>query len=442
MGGLVVALLCATSLAPGEGTMPFSLFGSLSNGERPQADADPNFPVGARRGPSRPDVGSALCSSRRPVCVHAKEVPLAERTLAELEEAYDRLVLALRLPPPLPDSNPTGPALDLYLSDDARELEVGTESTLFSRDVAPAYCVVGAQALSPSDPVRCVAEASSMRLDAAETPAIRRALSTYMSWIAFGPDHESLEAVAHAQAHPEAALFARERDSFSSAGALLFAHLELAYGSGRSGEGALALFTQSRSDHASDGMEWNNEPDVLDVLRALTGQDETRFADLAIDFAIARLFLGDRADGIHVPGFPWLGESGQVRFDWSVPFSTLPRNLAGARPLEPLGSAYVWLDMRDAPANAPLAASFAFEAPVRFRFSIVAIGERGNELSRFDVPFFPGGSQIERTLRKPVGAVGLVFVAVNLGAVDVDYPFDPDHGPWEPHSYELYLTAL
>jgi hypothetical protein len=266
-------------------------------------------------------------------------------------------------------------------------------------------------------------------------------LSTYLSWVTSGPDELSLAAVERAQAKPQVALPKRDLGPLSDAAALFIAHLELAYGSGRPGEAALALFAQSRNDARAADLDWNNEPDVFDVLRAATLDEPPRFADLAIDFAIARLFLGDRADGLHVPGAPWLGSFGRVAFNWSVSFASLPRNLAAARPLEPMGSSYVWLDATDMPESTELVASFSFEAPVRFRFSVVAIDALGREIKRYDVPFFPNGTQVERSVEKPRGCVGFVFVAMNLGGVHADFPFDPDHEPWEPHGYELYLVA-
>src|SRR5690606_15486183 len=138
------------------------------------------------------------------------------------------VVLGLRLPPPLPDADPTGPGLDLYLTDDLRPLEVGIDATLGARDSAPAYCVVGSTQRSAADPVRCLVEASLARIDAAETPALRRAFATYVSWLLDGPDARSLGAVDRAQANPQLALLTRDRDALSDAGALFFAHVELA----------------------------------------------------------------------------------------------------------------------------------------------------------------------------------------------------------------------
>ena len=47
-----------------------------------------------------------------------------------------------------------------------------------------------------------------------------------------------------------------------------------------------------------------------------------------VDFAVARAFVGARDDGQHLPGLSWSSGFGRVRFDWVVPFSSLPRRVA------------------------------------------------------------------------------------------------------------------
>lgn len=439
---LAGVLLSGSTPSSGTDDPPLLLFRTFSPERAEHVEPDPAFPRGARVFARRPTATATSCSPSRPVCVHGEDPALGASALSALEDAFDRIVLVLGAPAPLPDQGGPTPALDLYLQRGGEALLVHAEPPLGRQDSSAAFCVAEPTGFDPSTAARCVAEAVALRLDAAETPALRRGLSTYLSWLSVGPDERSLAAVERAQAKPQVSLSRRDLSPLADASALFFAHLELAHGSGRPAEAALALFTQSRSDARSSGLDWENEPDLFDVLRAATEDDAARFADLAIDFAISRLFLGDRADGQHVPGAPWLGTFGRVGFDWSVSFASLPRNLAAARPLEPMGSAYVWLDARDMPESAELVATFSFEAPVRFRFSVVAIDAQGRELERFDVPFFSKGTQVERTVMKPRGCAGFVFVVMNLGGVHADFPFDPDHEPWEPHGYELYLAAL
>jgi hypothetical protein len=437
-----LGLLCGPATAPAADPPPFLTLGGFDPRSELPAELDPAFPTGARLGPARPTAALRACSRVRPVCVHSQTGSRPWAALADLEQAYDTTVLGLRAPPPLPDSGGGSPDLDLYLVADASRLAVAADLGTGRGDARGAYCIANARDFDVGTALRCVVEASSFRLDAAETPALRRGLSSYLAWLALGPDEQSLAAVDVAQSQPERAPLTRDINPRSEAAALFFAHVEEAYGSGRPAQAALSLFAQSRRDDASTGLFWNNEPDLLDVLRYAANDDPGRFADLAIDFAIARLFLGDRDDGSHYPGAAWLGTFGRVRFDWTIEWSSLPRNLASPRALEPLGSSYVWLDTRSVPKDAQLGASFSWEAPVRFRFSIVAIDAQGRELQRFDVPFFSSGTRVERTVRVPPAAAGLAFVSMNLGGVSSDFPFDPDHEPWEPHAFELYLARL
>lgn len=437
-----LGLAFGSAAAPAPSPGPFLTLGGFDPNSRALGELDPSFPTGARLGPPRPELGARACSRTRPVCAQGASESVRWAAVEELVLAYDALVLALGVPAPLPDAGGGSPALDLYLVGGWAPLEVSAELAPGRGDARAAYCIVGEQAFDSVAAHACVARGAAHGLDAAETPAVGRALATHLTWLALGPDTDSIEAVDTAQSNTHLAPLTRDATELSSAGALFLAHVEAAYGSGRPGEAALSLYAQSRADDASTGLRWNNEPDLLDVLRHATGNEPSRFADLALDFAIARAFLGDRSDGLHHPDAAWLGTFGRVRFDWNVSFSSLPRNLAALRPLEPLGSAYVWLDLAAAPPDTELGTSFSWEAPVRFRFSIVAVDAAGRELQRFDVPFFSSGTQVERTVRVPPGAAGLVFVALNLGGVSADYPFDPDHEPWEPHGFELYVARL
>lgn len=442
---ILLALWVRPNGAPASAPAGFLTLGANQPDPSAPLELDPAFPTGARVGPERPAAGVVVCSRLRPVCVQRERGPRPWAELAAFEAAYDTVTLGLRAPPPLPDAGGGTPGLDLYLGSYANldsPLVVAADLGVGRGDARAAYCIADERRFNPQVAFACVAEALSFGLDAAETPALRRGLSTHLSWLSHGPDPASLGAVELAQARPERALLRREVAPDSGAAALFLAHVESAYGSGRPGEAALSLFAQSRRDEASLGFFWNNEPDQLDVLRYSVGNDPSRFADVGIDFAIGRLFLGDRADGAHHPDAGWLGAFGRVRFDWNIAWDSLPRNLGSSRPLEPFGSSYVWLDSRGAPEDAELGVSLSWEVPARFRFSIVAIDPEGRELQRFDVPYFSSGTQVERTVRVPGSAVGLVLVAINLGGTGPDYPFDPDHEPWEPHGFEAYLARL
>lgn len=444
---LAWALALTASLpfvASGAPRQPQSLLLGNFDSEFEPALVDPAFPTGARRfDDPRPDAAVRECSPRRPVCAHASSMEaLPKSAVSELEQAYELVVLGLGAPSPMPDADGGSPALDVYLVEDVATVRVHPDPSLGRSDRAPGFCVAPAPGFDLHGAVRCVAGAALLSLDAAETPAIRAGIAAHLGSLASGPGSSALQAIDDAQSKPNDTLFPRDARKDSDAGALFWEYLEQTYGSGRFGELSLAVLSQSRRDEASSGPRWNNEPDVFDVLRNALDNDSSRFADLVIDFAIARAFLGDRSDGTHVPGDAFLGTFGRVHFDWVIDSSSLPRNVASPAPLEPMGSSYVWLDTRALQAHSEIAASFAWEAPVRFRFAIVAIDGQGRELQRFDVPYFERGTEMDRTVLVPKDSAGLLFVSTNLGGVHVDYPFDPDHEPWERHSYQLYVAKL
>jgi len=88
---------------------------------------------------------------------------------------------------------------------------------------------------------------------------------------------------------------------------------------------------------------------------------------LGLAGTIARAFVGTRSDAMHLTGTERFGDFGRVRFEWSIPFTSLPRRLAPTRPIDPTGATYVWIDLRSAPAGARLAFRMEWEAPVLFR---------------------------------------------------------------------------
>jgi hypothetical protein len=110
-------------------------------------------------------------------------------------------------------------------------------------------------------------------------------------------------------------------------------------------------------------------------------------------------------------------------------------------PLSPYGISYVWLDLDSVALGTELSFRIEWEAPVAFQWTVVGLDHEGRQVNRWDLPYLENGTRIERTLMNFENAAALLFVGVNLGAVDVAHPFDPDQQPWEPHAYTLYLTT-
>jgi hypothetical protein len=413
---------------------------------RPAAPVDPSLPQGrdmARAVPRPPPDPTPGCSFRRPVCVHrGAEVSgaAALEWLEALEVAYERVVLGLGAPAPLPDfAHGLGPELDLYLEASTAPLRTESDVGLaVTRDSGSAYCVVGVNEV-PVDRTAtlCLGEAIAHRLDTAEPTAAHRALAEHL-WLATGrPTSADVAVVDHAQAYPDRALL--ERDGPSGPLLLLFEHLDRR-GGVPTGI-ALAMVALAAGPPTHPSMRYHNEPDLLDVWRASHGPRASDIGRAALGFAIARAFTGTRSTGEHLPSLDFTGDAGRVRFDWSVPLSSLPRHLA-TTPVGPLGATYLWLAI-DAPTDGvTLALQVEWEGPVSFAWSLVTVDGSGRLLGRFDVPYRERARHAERTLADLSGARGVLVVGTQLGDIAVAYPYDPDFSPHERHAASVHLARL
>jgi hypothetical protein len=419
--------------------------------QRALVELDPWLPTGSELAAriERPRGAVRGCSFRAPVCVHrgpGVSDPSARAALAALEAAYARVVHALALPAPLPDRDGGGPELDLYLrGGPGASLEVEHAAIATTRfDQAPAFCVMSDDepALFARDATLCLGEAIAFRLDASATPHVRRAYATHLWWITGQPTSLDAQAVDDLQANPQLAVVARERTAYTEGAALLFEHLDSSRGSAHAGVLATALIAASTEKTAPGLWSWDNEPDVMDVLRHTAGGDPRSIADLIADFAVGRAFVGDRDDGGRIVQLQWLADLARVRFDWVLPFSSLPRRVAPLFALEPTGSLYLWLELDRVEAGSNLGFRAEWEPPVAFRWTLVRVGSDGRELGRVHPAFQERATSVEQTLVNLEGAAGILVVGTNLGGVDLKHPFDPDVAPYEPHACTVTLSRI
>jgi hypothetical protein len=370
--------------------------------------------------------------------------------LDALELAFTRVVSALELPAPLADEGRGGSnALDLYLVPSDRttpgydRVHVYADMPRFGGfDRASGFCTAMADApeLVERAATLCVGEASALALDPGETPDVRRAYATELWWIVGAPTSFDFEALERVQHRPQEAIATRELASTSEGHALFLDYLEAKLGAGGPGEFATALFAASAQTTPADSPVWHNEPDWFDVLRHTLAPGEATMADLFGDFAVTRVFLGAREDGRHLPSLAWAGSFGTPRFDWTMPFSTLPRRVK-LTPIEPTGAAFVWLDLTGAPSGFTLGFRAEWEPPGEFQWELVEISASG-ELSRLRVPFQERGTLAEARLVNVHDARAILVAGTQLERVDVDHPFDPDVAPFEPHGASVYLVEL
>jgi hypothetical protein len=392
----------------------------------------------------------AACSRSYPVCVHRAQGVEAQTALAvlqALEKAYERLVLAMGLPAFLPDFGRGGTdGLDAYVRAGSElELTVGYDwPELDYADRAAAFCVLQVPTGAGLDRVatHCVGEAIALRLDASESPGTRSGFATQL-WLASGRiDGADLAAIDDLQSNPQLGIASPELGASAEGMGLFLEFLDATLS--RSGAGVLssALLALSSGKTAPQALLWDNEPDIFDVLRDSLPGGPRQMAQLMADFAVTRGFLGDRDDGAHLPSLSHAGAFGRVRFDWVMDFSSLPRRVASARPLQPSGSMYVWLNLKDVPADATLAVQAEWEPPAAFGWVLVKVDEKGRELSRVHLPFRQRDTRVEQTLVGLDQAAAVIVAGINLGGIDPSHPFDPDVTPFEPHSCTVYLARI
>jgi hypothetical protein len=387
---------------------------------------------------------SAFCSPKRPVCAQGSDGAAALRALAALEDAYEKLVFGLGLPPPRADEGRGGTdALDAYVTAPGTPFAADSDAPahgLFSSTSAFCRLPLDEPPLLLRSAVLCVGEAIAVGLDASEAPFTRRAFATSLWWLVGTPTVLDLEAIDAVQRTPELAIGAGDVDTRSEGAALFFSYLEQALGAGEPGELSASLLSAAASPYPR-GPSYDNEPDTFDVLRH-TVDGRFAFARLMSDFAVSRAFLGDREDGQHLPLLAWAGSFGRARFDWVIPFSSLPRRVSIHPAIDSTGSVLVWLDLDKVPERAALGFQAEWEAPVSFHWQLVRVGEHGEELGRIPVVFEDRSTLVEATVGHLAGTRAVLAVGTNLETVALDHPFDPDVRPFEPHGLTVYFAAL
>jgi len=429
------------------------LFGGPVKRLKAKLALDPRLPTGTELPVTlpRPAVLASLCSFARPVCVHAtsaaQQASLSEALLA-LEHAYERIVLALRLPAPLGDAGAGGTdALDWYLGGASPELQANTDALLPGRmDRAPVFCRSDSAsgALLERQAALCVGEALASALDAGETPAARHALALELWWITGRKTALDVQAVDDAQRNPEAPLAVDGAPEQSATGrfALLLELLETTRSAASPGVLSASLLSAAASRTPANAPAFDNEPDVFDVLRHSLDEELPRYADLMVDFALRRALAGDRDDGTRLPSLAFAGNFARPHFDWVIPFSSLPRRVLSGTPIAPSGSELIWLDLDDAPMGAAIGFRAEWDAPVAFQWRLLVIDRDGRDVRRIDVTFQERGLSADARVLRLDGAKAIIIAGVNLGGVDMSYPFDPDIRPFEPSACTVYLVSM
>jgi hypothetical protein len=432
---------------------PPLLFGGPVTKLKAKLPLDPRLPTGADLPATqpRPPAVASLCSFSRPVCVHAtsaaQQGALPEALLA-FERAYERVVLSLRLPAPLGDAELGGTdALDWYLSAEPAELTAVSEALLPGRmDAAPVFCQSGGAggALLERQASLCVGEALASTLDAGESAGARHAFALELWWIAGSKTSLDVQAVDDAERNPEAPLAVDSEPASGTVArfALLLEMLETERSAASPGVLSASMLSAAASRTPPAAAAFDNEPDVFDVLRHSLDEELPRYADLMVDFALRRALAGDRDDGTRLPSLAFAGSFARPHFDWVIPFSTLPRRVLSGTPIAPSGTELIWLELDDAPIGAAIGFRAEWDAPVAFQWRMLVIDRDGRDVRRIDVTFQERGLSADARVLRLDGAKAIIIAGVNLGGVDMSYPFDPDIRPFEPSACTVYLVSM
>ncbi len=315
-----------------------------------------------------------------------------------------------------------------------------------SWDSASAFAILDRQAQAQGCPARtriarAYATAIGWRIDAAEQPSVREARAAYLAELVAPCGQVSSELIDEFQSHPERALCDSRAPTDPATGFMFPWFLDTVLGAGF-GHVPIALSAIGPQRTPPDRWTWTDEPDLFDSLRATlrTRPSAHTVGDLLLDFAVARLFWGDRDDGTHPPAASFAGSFGRIRFDWTLPYASLPRRVMPAHPIEPTGATYIWVDLASAPKGARLGFRAEWEAPVVFRWALVRVAADGRELSRVLVTPQAKSTSAERNVEDLDGLSAIAVVGVNSGDISEREPFDPDATPFEPHSCAITLA--
>jgi hypothetical protein len=404
-----------------------------------------------------------VCSMYLPLCVHAaRAAPPAKimAILASAERAWSTLAGAMELPPP--DVDPSTLAYAIHVVDAAPE----TASTeLLARDVrspvdrARAFTVVDGRARPGCELDGAMAAAiaramlyrSAPATDEGTARAQTRSLAQIVAPCSLGL---AADAALAFQSAPDRAIadvhatspnaapgdpVTRADRLYADGSALVWTRIDWAFG--RTPGGLVrAAWALAPTTTPLAAPFWHDEPDAYDVLRESfknTLRSGSTIADLLLDVAIARAFLGSADDGAHAPETRTLGDAARVPLDWDIPWPDKPRRLAPRMPVFPTGASYVVV--RRAPAGARLRVELQWEEHALFRWAFVKLDASGRELGRVLVGSRERAVEAQMTLVDLDAADRVLLVGVNTG--DPTYHFDPDDEVWEPHGWLLSLAA-
>lgn len=340
----------------------------------------------------RPPAASTLRSRTQPLAVHGDASPeRLEAVLAALEGVAD-YVHAGYFPRPYPDGSlGGGPAFDLYLAPTD-----GLATALPDRPLGWSFLdgVTAHAILDPGVPLAdlepCIAqaygEAIALEQDPAEAPAWHRALGAFLAWQLTGR-FGCADAIDRQQSDAGLPWIGRGDHIAADEGAgggLLLAMVSQRHGGG---DGAFVreLYQLARQ-RTWEGEELRAAPDLWQALERSVELGGDRFESMMEDFSVVRGFLGDRDEHSPMAALRGLGPGATPPILFEIDGDDLPHHTAPGPELQPYGTVFALVDVRDAPPGSRLRVWLRGEYGVQWGLTGSRLDASGQELARISAP--------------------------------------------------------
>jgi hypothetical protein len=463
--GLFVSLMARTALAQPPASTPASTPadpGGIIEGLAAFADTlapGDTWPL-VRFPPPRPrpaEGGLTLCATLSPVCVHADpgvSDARARAALAALEDAALELDRMGWSAPPFDGGRGGTSGFDLYLrADDAfvdvaeggrtpaplerpapnrferASVDVSTFATHIDGAVTFAEMADGVDpALVPACALTAYADAMLLALDPAEAPAWRRATAVYLAYLVtgrFGCD-ESLVITQQVESFRS---FASHDPSSGEGGALLVGAISARHDR-ETGAFIRDLWNadqqNSRDAFTTNGGDLHALPDFYYVLAHAVALARDPLTHIIEDFGASRYRAGARSsEGSAYPILRALPPAATVPTYATTRWDALPRSLRYDGALESYGSAYVTVDVSNAPPGSRLRVWLRGEFGVEWSMIALRLDAHGAEVARVRAPPRPT-PEAYLPVELLDGTAQVVVVVTNLSArgLDADEPDD------------------
>ncbi|MDH5492255.1 MAG: hypothetical protein OEY14_09900, partial [Myxococcales bacterium] len=230
------------------------------------------------------------------------------------------------------------------------------------------------------------ADAILLGMDPAEARSWRAATAAWLAWMVTGiagcedPHEEQQRA-------PWRGWFPSEQETLDQrplgGGALLLAALSARHDRG-TGIFVRELWQMSRQ-RTWEGLDLRAAPDLWMALETSFELVELEMSEFLAELAVSRYFTGARATGGGL--LRDLAPETRVPIRLAIPWSALPaQSVPADPPLEPFGSGYVRVDVRDAPPGSLLRVWLRAEYGVEWSLQAVRLDGRRRELGRMRAP--------------------------------------------------------